>query len=248
MRESVSDLGVFYPERWESLDFVDDGKVERIAGATARARVWTTPTLTMFKQAFGFGPDGRGDSLPARLGDDAGAGARPLPEGAEELLGQGADRGTADALDRRTEPPGQGHRRLGRPHHGRLGYARVVPGLRLHPAPRAGESGRRRPDAVAGPGRRHPQSRGVPSRAEGVGHDRAGETRGTSSSSAPTRSPTSATPPASKALRWAGDGCRARTSTVSSPRPPGGSARRPTDGQRWNTVLPSSSVRTTRAS
>ncbi len=55
MRESVSDLGVFYPVRWESLDFVDDGKVERIAGATARARVWTTPTLTMFKQAFGLG-------------------------------------------------------------------------------------------------------------------------------------------------------------------------------------------------
>jgi imidazolonepropionase-like amidohydrolase len=54
-RESVSDLGVFYPKRWASLDYVDDAKVERIAGATARARVWTTPTLTMFKQAFGLG-------------------------------------------------------------------------------------------------------------------------------------------------------------------------------------------------
>ena len=54
-RESVSDLGVFYPRRWASLDYVDDAKVERIAGATARARVWTTPTLTMFKQAFGLG-------------------------------------------------------------------------------------------------------------------------------------------------------------------------------------------------
>ena len=57
-RESVSDIGVFYPKRWVSLDYVDDRKVEQIAGATARARVWTTPTLTMFKRAFGTGqPD-----------------------------------------------------------------------------------------------------------------------------------------------------------------------------------------------
>ena len=55
MRTSVSDIGVFKPANWESLDYVDDGKVARIAGETARARVWTSPTLTLFKQAFGLG-------------------------------------------------------------------------------------------------------------------------------------------------------------------------------------------------
>jgi imidazolonepropionase-like amidohydrolase len=57
-RSSVSDLGVFRPRNWESLDYVDGRKVDQIAGATARARVYTTPTLTMFKEAFGLGqPD-----------------------------------------------------------------------------------------------------------------------------------------------------------------------------------------------
>lgn len=59
-RESVSDLGVFYPKRWPTIDYIDDRKVEQIAGATARARVWVTPTLTMFKEAFGLG---QSDSL-----------------------------------------------------------------------------------------------------------------------------------------------------------------------------------------
>ena len=53
MKGSVSDRGVFQPKNWESLDYVDDAKVARIAGATARANVWSTPTLTMFKTAFG---------------------------------------------------------------------------------------------------------------------------------------------------------------------------------------------------
>jgi hypothetical protein len=55
MRTSVSDLGVFKPSNWESLDYVDERKVAWIAGETARARVWTSPTLTLFKQAFGLG-------------------------------------------------------------------------------------------------------------------------------------------------------------------------------------------------
>jgi imidazolonepropionase-like amidohydrolase len=51
-RNSVSDRGVFRIKNWESLDFVDDAKVMKIARATADARVFTTPTLTMFKLAF----------------------------------------------------------------------------------------------------------------------------------------------------------------------------------------------------
>jgi imidazolonepropionase-like amidohydrolase len=55
MHDSVSDRGVFRLKNWESLDYIDDNKVARIAKATADARVWTTPTLTMFKLAFALG-------------------------------------------------------------------------------------------------------------------------------------------------------------------------------------------------
>jgi imidazolonepropionase-like amidohydrolase len=54
-KASVSDRGVFTPRNWESLDHVDDKKIARIAEATARARVWTCPTLTLFKKAFAEG-------------------------------------------------------------------------------------------------------------------------------------------------------------------------------------------------
>ena len=55
MRESVSDRGLFRLKNWESLDYVDDAKVERIAGATARSGTFTSPTLTVFKTAFALG-------------------------------------------------------------------------------------------------------------------------------------------------------------------------------------------------
>lgn len=54
-RTSVSDTNLFRIENWNSLDYVDAGKVVEIAKATAAARVWTTPTLTLFKVAFGLG-------------------------------------------------------------------------------------------------------------------------------------------------------------------------------------------------
>jgi len=54
-RTSVSDTNLFRIENWNSLDSVDDAKVVAIAKATAAARVWTTPTLTLFKVAFGVG-------------------------------------------------------------------------------------------------------------------------------------------------------------------------------------------------
>ena len=55
MRESVSDRGLFRLKNWESLDFVDDTKVERIAGTTARSGTFTSPTLSVFKTAFALG-------------------------------------------------------------------------------------------------------------------------------------------------------------------------------------------------
>jgi imidazolonepropionase-like amidohydrolase len=54
-RSSVSDRGVFQLKNWVSLDFVDDARVAKIAKETANARVFTTPTLTMFKFAFAQG-------------------------------------------------------------------------------------------------------------------------------------------------------------------------------------------------
>lgn len=54
-KNSVSDCGVFSPRNWETLDHVDDQKIKQIAEATAKARVWTCPTLTLFKKAFAEG-------------------------------------------------------------------------------------------------------------------------------------------------------------------------------------------------
>jgi imidazolonepropionase-like amidohydrolase len=55
MRTSVSNYAIFKPSNWESLDYVDDGKVREIAQATVRAGVWSTPTLTIFNTAFAKG-------------------------------------------------------------------------------------------------------------------------------------------------------------------------------------------------
>jgi imidazolonepropionase-like amidohydrolase/glyoxylase-like metal-dependent hydrolase (beta-lactamase superfamily II) len=54
-RVSVSDVGLFAIRNWETLDHVDEAKVARLAGATARSRTFTTPTLNMFRSAFGLG-------------------------------------------------------------------------------------------------------------------------------------------------------------------------------------------------
>lgn len=51
-RVSVSDLGLFRLANWATLDHVDDAKVARIAGETARSGTYTTPTLNMFRSAF----------------------------------------------------------------------------------------------------------------------------------------------------------------------------------------------------
>ncbi|HKQ52409.1 MAG TPA: amidohydrolase family protein [Pyrinomonadaceae bacterium] len=55
IKTSVSDIGLFRKENWQSLDFIDDDKVREIAKATARAGIYSTPTLTFFKMTFGLG-------------------------------------------------------------------------------------------------------------------------------------------------------------------------------------------------
>ncbi len=55
VKHSVSNYGLFKPAYWESLDYVDDAKVQEIAEATAKAGVWSTPTLAIFNTAFAKG-------------------------------------------------------------------------------------------------------------------------------------------------------------------------------------------------
>ena len=55
-KPSVSDVGVWRKPNWETLDHVDDRKVEEVARATAAAGVYTCPTLTFFKLNFAVEP------------------------------------------------------------------------------------------------------------------------------------------------------------------------------------------------
>jgi imidazolonepropionase-like amidohydrolase len=55
MKASVTQYGVFKPENWRSLDYIDDRKLDALAGATARAGIWSSPTLNVFNQAFAIG-------------------------------------------------------------------------------------------------------------------------------------------------------------------------------------------------
>lgn len=55
IKTSVSDIGLFRKENWESLDHIDERKVKEIAQATARAGIYSTPTLTFFKITWGTG-------------------------------------------------------------------------------------------------------------------------------------------------------------------------------------------------
>ena len=52
MKASVTQYGVFRLQNWKSLDYIDDTKLARLAGATARAGAWSSPTLNVFNTAF----------------------------------------------------------------------------------------------------------------------------------------------------------------------------------------------------
>ena len=76
VKASLTQGGVFDTTRWASLDHVDDAKIAAIAGATARANVWSSPTLNVFNVAFAAREDedvirGRRDFrlMPARTRD-----------------------------------------------------------------------------------------------------------------------------------------------------------------------------------
>jgi imidazolonepropionase-like amidohydrolase len=53
MRESLTQGGVYRVPNWASIDYIDDRKLTELAEATARAGVWSGPTLEIFNRAFG---------------------------------------------------------------------------------------------------------------------------------------------------------------------------------------------------
>ena len=55
MRESLTQMNVYRNQNWASLDFIDDRKIDQIAGATARAGVFVNPTQNVFNTSFGIG-------------------------------------------------------------------------------------------------------------------------------------------------------------------------------------------------
>jgi imidazolonepropionase-like amidohydrolase len=54
-RTSLTQGGVFRLANWRTIDHLDDTKLARLGGATARAGIWSTPTLTVFNTAFAIG-------------------------------------------------------------------------------------------------------------------------------------------------------------------------------------------------
>ena len=55
VKGSVSDIYVYNPKNWESIDYLDEKKIPEIAAATVKANPYVTPTLHLFKFTFGKG-------------------------------------------------------------------------------------------------------------------------------------------------------------------------------------------------
>jgi imidazolonepropionase-like amidohydrolase len=55
VKGSVSDIYLYYPKNWESLDYIDESKISELARLTVQANPFFTPTLHLFKFTFGKG-------------------------------------------------------------------------------------------------------------------------------------------------------------------------------------------------
>lgn len=53
MKGSVSDIYLYNPKNWDSFDYIDEGKIPRLAEATVRSNPFSDPTLSVFKSTFG---------------------------------------------------------------------------------------------------------------------------------------------------------------------------------------------------
>jgi imidazolonepropionase-like amidohydrolase len=55
VRGSVSDIYLYNPKNWESIDYLDESKIPEVARLTVQANPFVTPTLHLFKFTFGKG-------------------------------------------------------------------------------------------------------------------------------------------------------------------------------------------------
>lgn len=55
VKGSVSDLYVYNPKNWESIDYLDESKIPELARSTVAANPFVVPTLHLFKFTFGKG-------------------------------------------------------------------------------------------------------------------------------------------------------------------------------------------------
>ncbi len=55
VKGSVSDIYLYNPKNWESIDYLDENKIPELARSTVRSNPFATPTLHLFKFTFGKG-------------------------------------------------------------------------------------------------------------------------------------------------------------------------------------------------
>src|SRR5918992_4725151 len=55
VKGSVSDIYLYNPKNWESIDYLDENKIPELARQTVSANPFSTPTLHLFKFTFGKG-------------------------------------------------------------------------------------------------------------------------------------------------------------------------------------------------
>jgi imidazolonepropionase-like amidohydrolase len=55
IKGSVSDIYLYQPKNWESIDYLDESKIPEIARMTVKANPFATPTMHLFKFTFGKG-------------------------------------------------------------------------------------------------------------------------------------------------------------------------------------------------
>ena len=55
VKGSVSDIYVYNPKNWESIDYLDEKKIPEVARLTVEANPFVTPTMHLFKFTFGKG-------------------------------------------------------------------------------------------------------------------------------------------------------------------------------------------------
>ncbi|HEY0304060.1 MAG TPA: amidohydrolase family protein [Longimicrobiales bacterium] len=52
MKSSVTQYGVYQPQNWQSLQYIDEARLDSLAVLTARSGTWSVPTLEIFNRAF----------------------------------------------------------------------------------------------------------------------------------------------------------------------------------------------------